>query len=84
MKTQIQLVIRIYIRLEAWAPARIFAEGAKKRGLTKMTYSARTKIFAIFRRFTLNLRVFDASAEGYFQREQHMTSSFSNATAADV
>ena len=63
-------------------PQEFFQRGAEPRGLTKMT-KARTKIFAIFRRLRLNLRVFDASAEGaskilgYFARNQHMTS-FSN------
>ena len=41
-------------------PQEFFQRGAKPRGLTKMT-KARTKIFAIFRRLRLNLRVFDAS-----------------------
>ena len=42
------------------------------------------KSFAIFRRFRLNLSVFNASAEGasekllYFTGEQHIASSFSN------
>ena len=44
-------------------PQEFFQRGAKPRGLTKIT-KARTKIFAIFRRLRLNLRVFDASAEG--------------------
>ena len=72
-------------------PQEIFQRGAKPRGLTKITYffgapKARTKIFAIFffRRFRLNLKVFDASAEGAsenfraFFTGNHMTSSFSN------
>ena len=49
-------------------PHEFFERGAKPCGLTKMTYfvgvpKARTKIFAIFRRSRLSLRVFDASAE---------------------
>ena len=40
--------------VSSWAPAGIFPEGAKPRGLTKMT-KARTKIFAVFRRLKLKL-----------------------------
>ena len=56
--------------------------GAKLRGLTKMTYfSARPtrerKFLRFFRHFRLNLRIFDASAEG-------TEGMFSTGTAYDV
>ena len=60
----------------SWAPVGIFLEGGKtartdKNDLFFDAPKARTKIFAIFRRFGLNLRVFDASV-------------FSTGTAYDV
>ena len=50
------------------APAGIFLEGARTVW-TKMTFfdapTVRTKLYAVVRRFGLNLRVFDASAENF-------------------
>ena len=76
--------------VSSWSPAGIFPEGAKPRGLTKMA-KARTKIIAIFGCLKLNLRVFDASAEGasknfriFCTRKQHMTSSFSKSRGGQL
>ena len=77
------------LSLNTWAPAEFFPEGGKTAWTDKKIYfSARRrrqqKFSRFFRRFRLNLRVFDASAEDssekfrVFCTEQHMTSSFSN------
>ena len=74
-----------YVRAYEWAPAGIFPVGAKPRGLTKRTYfSARPRrernFSRFFRRFRLNLRVFDASAGGASENFRV----FSTGTAYDV
>ena len=62
-------------------PQEFFQRGAKPRELTKMAnLAARTKLFAIFRRFRLNLNVVVASAEG--ASENFMV--FCTGTAYDV
>ena len=76
----------------AWAPAGIFPEGAKSRGLAKMTHfrraaGANENFRDFFRRFRLNygIWIFDASAKGtsenfraFCTETADMTSSFSN------
>ena len=75
-----------YILLSSsWAPAGIFPEGGEtartdKNDLFFGPPKARTKIFAIFRCFKLNLRVLDASAEGASENFRV----FSTGTAYDV
>ena len=68
-----------------WAPAGIFPEGGKTARIDENDLffgapKAQTKIFAFFRRFRLNLRVFDASAEGASENFRV----FSTGTAYDV
>ena len=71
--------------MQSWAPAGIFPEGGKaawtdKNDLFFGAPKARTKTFAFFRRFRLNLRVFDESAEGASENFRV----FSTGTAYDV